>query len=492
MMNIIVVVNNPNDWQLDVPDVRVVSARQYLTDPSFVTLDKAKIFNLCRSYRYQANGYYVSLLAAARGHKPLPSVATIQDMKSQSLIRFVSDDLDELIQHSLGHIKADTFTLSIYFGRNVAKRYERLSQRLFTLFQAPFVQAHFEHNGKAWRLVQLKPIAASEIPDDHRTFAVQVTKDYFAGKKQSAPKRFVPRYDLAILHNTGVADSPSDEKALQKFVRAAETLGIGAELITKEDYSSLAEFDALFIRETTNVNHHTFRFARRAQAEGLVVIDDPDSILKCTNKVYLAELLQHHEIPHPKTLIVHKDNMDKIIPELGLPVILKQPDSAFSQGVVKVSTVEELGETAERMLDKSDLIVAQQFMPTEFDWRIGIIDRKPLYACKYFMARRHWQIINRSAIGSKRFGGQETVPVELVPKVVMKNALAAANLIGDGLYGVDMKQIGQQAYVIEVNDNPSIDSGVEDVLLKDTLYLRVMQVFLNRIEDRKRARKDYG
>jgi len=490
-MNIIVVVNNPNDWKLDVPDVRVVSARQYLTDPSFSMMDKAKIFNLCRSYRYQANGYYVSLLAAARGHKPLPSVATIQDMKSQSLIRFVSDDLDELIQQSLGHIKSDEFLLSIYFGRNIAKRYEKLAQRLFGLFQAPFTQAHFEHNGKAWRLIQLKPIAASEIPDDHRQFAVEVTKDYFAGKKQSAPKRFVPRYDLAILHNPKEGDSPSDEKALQKFIRAAENLGIGADLITKEEYNSLAEYDALFIRETTNVNHHTFRFSRRAAAEGMVVIDDPESILRCTNKVYLAELLQHHEIPHPKTLIVHKDNVDKIVPELGLPVVLKQPDSAFSQGVVRVTTAAELDAAAERMLDKSDLIVAQQFMPTDFDWRIGIIDRKPLFACKYYMARRHWQIINRNEKGSRRFGGQETVPVELVPKSVMRNALAAANLVGDGLYGVDMKQVGAQSYVIEVNDNPSIDSGVEDMLLKDALYSRIMEVFLRRIEDRKRARKDY-
>ncbi len=45
----------------------------------------------------------------------------------------------------------------------------------------------------------------------------------------------------------------------------------------------------LFIRETTYVDHHSFRFSRRAEAEGLVVIDDPQSILRCTNKVFLAE-----------------------------------------------------------------------------------------------------------------------------------------------------------------------------------------------------------
>jgi glutathione synthase/RimK-type ligase-like ATP-grasp enzyme len=205
----------------------------------------------------------------------------------------------------------------------------------------------------------------------------------------------------------------------------------------------------------------------------------------------LAELLHHHEIPHPTTLIVHKDNVEKVIPTLGLPVILKQPDSAFSQGVVKASTEEELEELAAKMLDKSDLIIAQQFMPTDFDWRIGIIDRRPIFACKYFMARRHWQIIKRDEKGKRSFGGQETVPVELVPRVVMKHALAVANLIGDGLYGVDMKQVGDKAYVVEINDNPNIDSGVEDTLLKDNLYLTVMQVFLKRIEERKRERSVY-
>jgi glutathione synthase/RimK-type ligase-like ATP-grasp enzyme len=73
----------------------------------------------------------------------------------------------------------------------------------------------------------------------------------------------------------------------------------------------------------------------------------------------------------------------------------------------------------------------------------------------------------------------------------MKGAMAVANLIGDGLYGVDMKQVGDKAYVVEINDNPNIDSGVEDTLLKDNLYLTVMQVFLKRIEERKRERSVY-
>ena len=83
-------------------------------------------------------------------------------------------------------------------------------------------------------------------------------------------------------------------------------------LITRDDYSRVAEFDALFIRATTRVNHYTYRFARRASAEGLVVIDDPHSIIRCSNKVFLAEGLARLKIPTPATLIVHKDNVDAI------------------------------------------------------------------------------------------------------------------------------------------------------------------------------------
>lgn len=48
--------------------------------------------------------------------------------------------------------------------------------------------------------------------------------------------------------------------------------------------------------------------------------------------------------------------------------------------------------------------------------------------------------------------------------------MKTANLIGDGLYGVDLKQAGDKVVVIEVNDNPNIDCGVEDVYLGDDLY----------------------
>ena len=238
------------------------------------------------------------------------------------------------------------------------------------------------------------------------------------------------------------------------------------------------------------MNHHTYRFARRAVAEGLVAIDDPESILKCTNKVFLAELMERHKVPVPRTLIVHRDNRDRIVPELGLPVILKQPDSSFSQGVTKVEDEAALPGAVSALLEKSDLIIAQEYLPTDYDWRVGVFDHQPIFACRYFMAKGHWQILKRDGEGVKQAeGGVETLPVEHAPAAVVRTALKAANLIGDGLYGVDLKQVGQKVYVIEVNDNPSIEAGFEDDVLGQELYQRVMEVFLERMQERTRRDK---
>jgi glutathione synthase/RimK-type ligase-like ATP-grasp enzyme len=97
------------------------------------------------------------------------------------------------------------------------------------------------------------------------------------------------------------------------------------------------------------------------------------------------------------------------------------------------------------------------------------------------MARNHWQVIKRDPIGRKQEGRFETLPVELAPFQVIRLALKAANLIGDGLYGVDIKQVDKKFYIMEINDNPNVDAGIEDLIAKQNLYERIMEVFLKRI-----------
>ncbi|MDA8251213.1 MAG: RimK family protein, partial [Rhodospirillales bacterium] len=455
-MSALVVVGNPRDWPLAIPDVDVVAARAYLTDPAYGKERGLRVYNLCKSYRYQSLGYYVSLLAEARGHRPLPRISAIEDLQSQNLVRLLSASLDQLATKSLASIKSDEFTLSIYFGRNIAARYDLLSRQIFDLFQVPLLRAKLTRSDDIWQVSSVRTIAASDIPPQHQDFVVEAARKYFAGRQTRPHHRRPPRFDLAILHDRGSRHPASNERAIEKFEHAAQALGIQAEVISHSDLGRLGRFDGLFIRDNTFINHYTYRFSRRAAAEGLVVIDDPDSILRCNNKVYLAELLPRHGIPIPKTLLVHKDNLQQIIPTLGLPCVLKQPDSSFSIGVVKAETDQALSALVAELLEKSDLIVAQEYLPTEFDWRVGIIDRKPLFVCKYYMAPGHWQIIRHESGGElDTEGATMALPLAQAPQQVIRLALKSANLLGDGFYGVDIKQRGRGYCVIEVNDNPN-------------------------------------
>jgi glutathione synthase/RimK-type ligase-like ATP-grasp enzyme len=487
-MPAIIVTNNPKNSSLTVPGVETVSAKDYLVSQRYSSSRNLKVFNLCKSYGYQTDGYYVSLLAAARGHKIYPNVRTIQETKSLSVVKIITEDFEDLIQKSLKNIQSSKFSFNIYFGNTHISRYAELGQKIFRQFLAPLLRVDFVWQKKEWRIQNIQLISFTDIPDDHVSYVIECAKKYFAGKMTHSKRKISSNYDLAILLNEEEKVPPSNKRAIDRFQRAAEKVGFNVDIIGKEDYDSISEYDALFIRETTNVNHHTFRFSQRAEADGLVVIDDPASIIRCSNKVYLAEVLNHFRIPAPRTLIINHENKESAIKLLGYPTILKEPDSAFSKGVVKVVNREDFRRKVDEMLDKSDLIIAQEFVPTDYDWRIGVMNNEPLYACKYFMAKEHWQIVNWRG-GRAREGKWESVALQNVPPIVVKTALRAAKVIGDGLYGVDLKLIGKKCYVIEVNDNPSIEAGVEDAILKDELYLKIMRSMYERVKMKKNVKE---
>ena len=299
-----------------------------------------------------------------------------------------------------------------------------------------------------------------------------------------------PKYKQAGFMNLILENVPLifGDRVIEKGFRKAFKGDWGSEKHTKrpgllQDLSRLSSFDALFIRQSTEVNNEAYAFARKAQQEGIAIIDYPEAILKCCNKVYMAEALQNANINTPKTIIVHKDNRQTVINLIGLPCVLKAPDSTFSFGVKKAKTEDEYNALVSQMLKESDLIIAQEFCPSSYDWRIGIIDDKPFFACKYYMAKDHWQIYNWNA--SKKDdqdGNADCLPIEKVPKKVLSMALKSAKLMGKGLYGIDIKVIDNVPMVIEINDNPNIDFGVEDRYYGDAVYIEVLNAFKKRLE----------
>ncbi len=336
-----------------------------------------------------------------------------------------------------------------------------------------------------WGIEALKPLTLKQLQGAQEDAFARALEQFNARVWRNPRRRRSDRYELAMLVNEEEVLPPSNKMALKRFVRAGRQLGIKVDLVGRDAYTRLGEYDGLFIRETTALDHHTYQFARKAEQEGMVVMDDPGSILRCTNKIYLAELMQANNVPVPPTAFVFSDDdaqIDSLIAELNLPMVLKIPDGSFSRGISKVATREALTEALRGYLKQSSVVLAQAFMYTDYDWRIGVLNHRPLFACQYFMSKGHWQIYHHQSSGKTASGNSRTLPVQEVPPKVLKAALKAAKLMGNGLYGVDLKQSGEEVVVIEVNDNPNIDAGVEDAWLGEDLYRQVMLEFLRRLE----------
>ena len=140
---VIFVIDHEHEW-FEIRDAAVLSARRYLAQPDNDRESGVRVVNLCRTSRYQGRGYYVSLLAEARGQRPLPDVKTVEDLKSEARVRSLSSQLEALVRETLHHDESDRFELNVYFGKDPAQRHPALAEKVFASVRAPLLRARFE------------------------------------------------------------------------------------------------------------------------------------------------------------------------------------------------------------------------------------------------------------------------------------------------------------------------------------------------------------
>ena len=398
MNSVFILLNSLNDWKPYCETDSLMTVTDFL-EHRYGERTPKLVINLSDEYGYNSEGYYCSLLAQARGHRVLPGVETLNKLESGAGIR-MNRNLQQLCQQWIerNRITDETWQLNIYFGTCREKGLEKIARFIFDHYPCPILRVtmnnHARNQIESVQALSLRQLSESGQDD----FANAL--DCFNKKVWRSPRSAKPaRYNLAILYDPDEKFPPSDKDALNKFLEVARKMNIHAELITEEEATRLMEFDALFIRATTALNHYTFRLAQRAAMNDIAVIDDPESIIRCTNKVYLCELFEKARIPAPASQLLFRSNeysFGEISERLGAPFILKIPDGSFSVGMHKVASDEELRAALDEMFRHSSVLLAQEFIPTEFDWRIGLLDGEPLFACKYYMAKGHWQIYNHA------------------------------------------------------------------------------------------------
>lgn len=481
----VILVDQPRDLPNAETPHKVITTSDYLARPRLFDLGRPKLVNLSRSYAYQSKGYYASLLAEARGHRIVPTVETMLELREAKLYEHALPELENELNRCARRAELEIeeeLKLLVCFGIARDARFEGFGRLLFDWFRCPALEVSIEP-GKWLSIDRIRPRTVTRLANGEGEFFREALHRHTQREWRAPKARTVAKYDLAVLLDPNEKLPPSSVASIKHFARIAERHSVDVEPISRRQLAELAEYDGLFIRETTSIDNHTYRFARRAMQEGMPVIDDPISMIRCTNKVFLMELLGANAVPMPQTvMLAGMDDLPLAMDELGLPLVVKIPDGSFSRGVHKVSTPDEFRRIAAELFEETDLVLAQKFLPTEFDWRVGVLSGEPLFVCQYRMARGHWQIVKHGPNGASREGGFKTFDIDEAPPAVIDIALRAARPIGDGLYGVDLKQTDHGIVVMEVNDNPNLDHGVEDLVGKDEVWAKLLKWFIDRLE----------
>lgn len=270
---------------------------------------------------------------------------------------------------------------------------------------------------------------------------------------------------LAIFTERYTIRSSVELTALTNFRLAAFERGHELDFLFKNELKYLKNYDGILIRALTDPLNTSYVVARSAEMLGKRVLDHSDAILICCDKVNMYARLGAAGVPIPETRVLAEEDLSalkaaRLFEELGTPLVLKAPNSSFSAYVDKVTSPEDYVRVGRRFLRRADRLVVQQYMPSEFDWRVITLAGKVLAVLRYQFAPEQWKAMGRSQEGewAKVVG----VPRDTANPELLATALKAANAIGDSLYGVDLKEIDGGFYVIEVNDNPTIAAGEED------------------------------
>ncbi len=507
-----------------IPHAVAVRAEDFLSASPAEALPSATVINLCPAYRYRSRGYYVSLLAEARGHRVIPSLETSEglsdpytlfralqiahvptvDLKEMAsrrrsvpeeitpddegggersdrepiLLRRVGSD-DELSFRPV--TDAEVSEQFVYFGHCRDSRFRRACQAVYRVWPTPVLRVRFIHEDDDWKVVQVAPVAALKLEGRDRAQLFQALRNpaLLRPPRPEPEEQHVP--SVAILYDEMSLFAPSTTETMERLEKIAARMGVHARRIGMNDMARLAEYDALFVRAYTSVTSPAFQFALRAEALGMPVIDDTLSIIRCSNKVFLHELLTREGVPTPRTRVATPHTQFRELEPLGLPFVVKLPDGAFSAAVHKVTHKADYTRHSRALFRKAPLLIAQEWVPSEFDWRVTILGGKVLFTCKYFMARGHWTIRTEDRQGIN-YGRVEAVHRDYAPRDVVRAALRATRAIGDGLYGVDLKDTPRGPVVIEINDNPNIDIGYEDSADGEIIYEDIIRFFAERIE----------
>src|SRR5207248_1346215 len=166
VMKALIVVNRPEDWPHEIPGAAVTTAKSYLTGPAANNDQYRQVLNLCRCARADDAGFYVSLLAEARGQRPLPTAKALEDLHAHPANAPAVREIEALAAQSAPAGKA--LEIEVYFGADAKSERDALAERLFAHAKAPLLRATLRRRRSGWRLQKVRMLSVADIAPENR------------------------------------------------------------------------------------------------------------------------------------------------------------------------------------------------------------------------------------------------------------------------------------------------------------------------------------
>ena len=216
----------------------------------------------------------------------------------------------------------------------------------------------------------------------------------------------------------------------------------------------MAEVDVLMLRNDPSIDFERgwamedgILFGREAVKRGTIVLNDPDSLSRATNKLYFQGFPVE---ARAETLITKNEDDIKAFAKEHGSIILKPLQGSGGTGVFKVDgkTKSNLNQMIEA-IGRDGYIIAQAYVPAakKGDIRFFLLNGEPLQIDGKYAALR--RIASADDIRSNIHAGGTAEAVEIGETELRVAEIVRPKLIADGMFLVGIDIVGDK--VLEVN-----------------------------------------
>ncbi len=217
------------------------------------------------------------------------------------------------------------------------------------------------------------------------------------------------------------------------------------------------DFDVLMLRSDPSIDTGNrvwaqtagITFGRVAKRRGVIVVNDPDGLLKAMNKMYL----QHFpEEVRPRTLISrNREDIKAFVTEMGGNAVIKPLQGSGGAGVfmAKVDDRSNINQMIDTLI-REGYVIAQEYLPeaAEGDTRLFMMNGKPLrYKGKYAAFRR---LRLGDDLRSNIHAGGKKVKAVITDSHLHLAEMVRPRLVQDGMFLVGLDIVGDKLMEINV------------------------------------------